>query len=380
MIVGGAQENTLLSVIRHWENGHQPVLVTGPSPGPEGELLRRTELPPVEIVEMPHLVRELNPWRDWRAERALRSFFRDRRFDVVHTHSSKAGVIGRAAAWRAEVPFIAHTVHGQAFHPYEKAWKNRLYIAAERSAGRRCHRIFAVAQAMVDQCVEAGVAPRDKYRVVYSGMRLELFLNARPDSELRAGLGIPEGVPVVGTLARLFPLKGYEFVIPAAARLIREGSPVHFLVIGDGPMRGEIDAELDRAGVRDRFHFAGLVAPDRVGEYLALTDQLWHLSLREGLPRSVVQALATGKPAIGFRLDGTPEVILDGETGYCVEAEDVDAVTRRAHELLADPQLAVRLGERGRGLVRERFDWRMMGDILEAEYRAGLAGKIRMGE
>ncbi len=378
MIVGGAQENTLLSVIRHWENGHQPVLVTGPSPGPEGELLTHAELPPVEIITLPELVREINPWRDWRATRALERLFRERDFDVVHTHSSKAGVLGRAAAWRAKVPFIAHTVHGQAFHPYEKAWKNRLYIAAERNAARHCHQIYAVAQAMIDQCVAAGVAPREKYRVVYSGMRLEKFHDAQPDPALRAALGIPENAPVIGTLARLFPLKGYEYVLPAARELIQAGSPVHFLIIGDGSLRGELEAKLRADGIGERFHFAGLIAPDEVGHYLANIDLLWHLSLREGLPRSVVQALATGKPAIGFRLDGTPEVLIDGETGWCVAPGDVGAVVRHSTELLADPTSARRLGANGQKMTAERFDWENMGDLLEADYVAHLTASGRI--
>ena len=116
---------------------------------------------------MPELVRELNPLKDYQAVRKLKHLFRERKFDVVHTHSSKAGVVGRIAAWQAKVPVVVHTVHGQAFHRYEKPWKNAIYILSEKYAAARCHRIYAVAQAMIDQCVEAGVAPRDKYQVVY---------------------------------------------------------------------------------------------------------------------------------------------------------------------------------------------------------------------
>ena len=368
MIVGGAQENTLFSVLGHRERGHEVTLVTGPSPGREGELLRFAGAQGFELLEFPELVREIAPWKDWCACRRLKRFFRERGFDVVHTHSSKAGIVGRVAAWEAHVPVVVHTVHGQAFHPYQSGWKNALYRGAERFAARRCHRIFAVAQAMIDQCVAAGIAPREQYRVIYSGMEMEHFLQAVPEPELRAELGIPEGAPVVATLARLFPQKGYEYVLPAAFQVLRAFPEVHFLLIGDGPMHEELHRKIAAVHLEDRFHFAGLIAPDQVPRYLALCDLLWHLSLHEGLPRSVVQALASGKPAIGFRLDGTPEVVLDGQTGYCVAPEDVNAVAERSLTLLRDPEFAACLGKNGRELVRERFDRRRMCDELEREY------------
>ena len=368
MIVGGAQENTLLTIIGHLQKGHEVTLVTGPSPGPEGELLANKDFPPFEIVTNPHLVREINPWHDWQAYRSLKKFFRSRNFDVVHTHSSKAGVVARVAAAHAGVPFVTHTVHGQAFHRYEKPWKNFLYIRAEKFAARYCPRIYAVAQAMVDQCVQAGVAPREKYKVVYSGMEIGKFLNARPEPELRAQLGIPADAQVVGTLARLFPLKGYEQFIPAAGAIAALCPRAHFLIVGNGVMMDDIRQQIKELGIADRFSFAGLVPPDQVHRYLAQMNLLVHLSLREGLPRSVVQALASGKPAIGYCLDGTPEVIVNGKTGYTVPPESIDKVVDAAVKILSDDTLAQQMGVNGRALVAERFDWHRMADILEQEY------------
>ena len=375
MIVGGAQENTLLTIADHRQKGHRVTLVTGPSPGPEGELLKEVDLPDFEIIEIPSLVRAINPLADWQACRKLQQLFRRRQFDVVHTHSSKAGVVGRAAAWSSRVPVVVHTVHGQAFHRYEKPWKNTLYIQLEKFAARRCDKIFAVAQAMIDDCVRAGVAPREKYMVVYSGMDTSRFANASREPELRRELGIPERARVIATVARLFPLKGYEYVIPAAAELIREFPDTHLLIIGDGPMYDELRRRIAGLGLTGHFHFAGLIAPDQVARHLAQADLLWHLSLREGLPRSVVQALATGIPAIGYRLDGTPEVILDGQTGFCIEPEKVEQVVEATRKIWRDDALRETMGRNGRELVRERFDWRRMADILEAEYLALAAAK-----
>ena len=368
MIVGGAQENTLLTIIGHVQKGHEVVLITGPSPGPEGELLNNSDYPDFEIIEVPDLVRELHVGKDYKAYCELKKIFSERKFDVVHTHSSKAGIIGRAAAWKVKVPFVCHTVHGQAFHAYEKPWKNFFYINAERWAAKRCHKIYAVAQAMIDQCVEAKVAPREKYKVVYSGMDIGKFLNSQPEPELRKKLGIPEGVRVVGTVSRLFPLKGYEYFLPMAQSVDKVCHDVHFLIVGDGSLRSWMEDKIASCGLKDKFHFAGLVPPSEVHRYIALMDILAHLSLREGLPRCVVQALASGKPALGFNLDGTPEVVIDGETGYCAPAKDVRTVTASAIHLLSNPELMLQLGENGKKMVADKFDWHKMADILEEEY------------
>ncbi len=368
MIVGGAQENTLLTAIGHVMNGHSCTLVTGPSPGPEGELLRKRRAPPeLELVECPHLRREIDPPCDLKAYFWLRRFFKKGDFDVVHTHSSKAGIVGRAAARSAGVQAVLHSVHGLAFHRYENRIKNAVYILAERWASKRCDSILAVAQAMVEQCVSAKIADRDKFKVVYSGMELEPFLdNSARRSRMRSCLGIAENAPVAGTVARLFPLKGYEDFIPAAAKIAGIIPEVEFLVVGDGVMRRDVEEQAKRLGLK--FHFAGLVAPDEVADYISAMDLLVHLSLREGLPRAVVQALASGIPAIAYDLDGAPEVIIEGRTGHIASPRDIDSVAKFAAGLLSDLPSRMRMGEEGRRIARENFDWRKMVAEIEAEY------------
>ena len=375
MIVGGAQENTLFSCLGQLRAGHRVVLVTGPSPGPEGELLDRISAPELEVVVIPDLVRNISPMKDLRACKALTRYFKKEKFDVVHTHSSKAGLLGRIAAHKAKVPCIVHTVHGQAFHAYEKAWKNFIYKSSERYAARYSDRIYAVAQAMIDQCVEAKIAPKGKYKVVYSGMDIEAFLNSKADPDLRKKLAIPENAVVIGTLARLFELKGYDDVLKGFPLVLKQIPDAHLLIIGDGILRASLEVEAQGGGFADRVHFAGLISPDKVPDYLAQIDVLWHLSLREGLPRSVVQALACGKPACGYALDGTPEVIFDNVTGCCVPARELDKIAARTVELLQNPALAQKQGAAGRELVRERFDKERMAQILLEEYLDILRGK-----
>ena len=370
MIVGGAQENTLLTIIDHLNKGHEVVLVTGPSPGPEGELLKNKEVPEFRTVIDANLIRSISPLSDFRAYRSLKHFLKEEQFDVVHTHSSKAGVIGRAAAWAAGIPFVCHTVHGQAFHRYEKPWKNFIYKFSERWAAKRCHKIYAVANAMIEQCIAAKIAEPEKYKVVYSGMELSDFINSEPDCELRKKLSIPDSAPVVVTVARLFELKGYEYLLAAARKISLKFPETRFLIVGDGILMESIKEDAKKGGLN--FVFAGLVPPSEVCRYIALSDFMIHLSLREGLPRAIVQSLASGKPAIGFDLDGTPEVIIDGDTGFIAEPENSDQVAEYAIKLLEDPELCRKLGVAGQELVKERFGWQKMGDVLEEEYFNGV--------
>ncbi len=182
MIVGGAQENTLLScqdAVRMF--GDETLLITGPSLGPEGDLLaRERELEfPVQLV--PSLVRPIHPRQDLRCYRVLKSLLRSYRPDVVHTHSAKGGLLGRLAAWSLHVPVVVHTVHGAPFHPYQNAAARSFFRGCERFAAGRCHHLVSVADAMTDQLVAARVAPRSKFTTIYSGLEVEPFLQADRD-------------------------------------------------------------------------------------------------------------------------------------------------------------------------------------------------------
>ncbi len=375
MIVGGAQENTLYTCEGLLDRGHEVTLVTGPSLGPEGNLLRQGVPEGLRVIELPCLCRELSPSQDLQAYRVLRKIFREGGFHVVHTHASKAGILGRVAACREHVPFVAHTVHGNAFFRYQFFLKNWFYIVAEKLAARYCDKIYAVAQAMIDQCVASHIAPADKYQLVYSGMDLDAFLRARPDQALRARLGIPEGAPVIGTIARLFRYKGHDVLIQAARKVVDAVPETRFLLVGDGILREQLMHQIDGLGLTRNFVFAGLVPPQEVCRYTALMDVLVHLSLREGLPRSCVQALASRVPVVAYPLDGTPEVVQNGITGFLAEPENVEEVARDILILLKNPQKRRSMGTRGQEMVLKKFSWRRMADILEQDYQRALAAK-----
>ena len=376
MNIGGAEENTLLTCMGLVKKGHDVTLVTGPSTGPEGNLLAHSDTTGLNIVEIPELVRSISPFKDWRTYRKLLKLFRKESYDVVHTHASKAGILGRFAAFDAHVPFIAHTVHGQAFHPFQPWIKNIAFKCAERLAANRSDRIYAVAQAMIDQCVAANIAPAEKYKVVYSGMDLSSFMNAVPNPELRAKLGIPEGAPVIGVIARMFPQKGYEDLLRIAPEIAGAFPEARFLLLGDGTMRQEIEKRIQADGLSRQFVFTGMVPPSDVCNYLPFMSIVVHLSYHEGLPRTAVQALAAKVPVVAYPVDGTPEVVEDGVTGYLPSLRNLRQVSGRVIELLRNAELRRVMGETGQERVKARFDTQRMVDTLNNEYIAAI-GKIR---
>lgn len=375
MIVGGAQENTFLSARGACEKGHKVVLLTGPSPGREGELLSRIDNPGVEVVETPLLVREISPLTDLRAIFFIRDYLKENKFDVVHTHTSKAGVIGRIAGKLAGVPLVTHTIHGLAYGPYESFLKNLVYKSSEFLAALCSDRIYAVAQAMIDQSLAAHIGKKEQYKVVYSGMELENFLHAKRDPGLRQELEIEEGVKVIGAVARLFPRKGYEELFPAFAKVLEEYPNTRLLILGDGPSRNDFEEMAKELGILDRIIFAGLVSPGIIHHYIAQMDMVVHLSLKEGLPRVAVQALAEGLPVVAYDLDGTPEVVREGFTGHLIAPQDKEGAIGAIKHLLSSPEECRKMGENGRELVKDIFPWQKMSDILLADYAESLAKK-----
>ena len=379
MIVGGAQENTFLSARGAFEAGHKVVLLTGPSPGREGELLSRIDNPGVEIVETPLLVREINPVTDLKAIFFIRNYLKENKFDVIHTHTSKAGVIGRIAGDLAGVPLVTHTIHGLAYGPYESFLKNLIYKSSEFIAALCSDRIYAVANAMIEQSLEAHIGKREQYKVVYSGMELENFLEARRDPALREELGIGKQEKVIGAVARLFPRKGYEELFPAFAKVVEEYPDTRLLILGDGPSRDDFEEMARSLGILDKIIFAGLVSPSIIHHYIAQMDMVAHLSLKEGLPRVAVQALAEGLPVVAYDLDGTPEVVKEGITGHLIAPQDKEGAAKALKHLLSSPEDCRKMGENGRNLVKDVFPWRKMSDILLEDYRNSLSQKSGSG-
>jgi len=371
LILGGAQENTLLTCRGLVQSGRYDVtLVTGPAIGPEGELIEQARAWGVPLEIIPEMRREINPLRDWRSLSAIRAFVAGHRPQIVHTHSSKAGIIGRYAARKEHVPVIVHSIHGLPFHRYEKPWNNWLYRELETRAAEYTDAIVCVADAMAAAAVGAGVAAASKFRTIYSGMDLDPFLRRDYDTgALKRHFGIRADEPVVGKVARLAPLKGYEFVIRAMQEILLHVPKAKFLFVGDGPAAVDIRRQVYDAGLQNHVIFAGLVPASLVPTYIALMDVVVHASLREGLARAIPQAMLMEKPVVAYDLDGTPEAIEDGVTGYIVPPESVHELALKTVDLLQHPDKAREMGRRGMDLARRRFDTRIMVEQIDRLYQ-----------
>jgi glycosyltransferase involved in cell wall biosynthesis len=370
MIVGGAQENTLLNCLDLMRDyGDDVLLITGPALGPEGDLLAQGRAGELPICLLPNLRRELHPARDWAAARSIRNALTGFNPDVVHTHSAKGGWLGRQVAWSLRVPGIVHTVHGAPFHSYQSVAARRFFIACERWAAKRCHRLISVADAMTDLMVDAGVAPREMFTTIYSGMEVEPFLNADQHRDrIRQQYGFSDQHVVIGKIARLFHLKGHEDLIEAARRVIREQPNVRFLLVGDGILRESLMKRIRELGMSDHFVFTGLVPPSQVPALIGAMDALVHTSYREGLARALPQALIAGRPVVSYDVDGAREVVISGETGLLVVPGDTEGLASSLLTLAVDPGLRQRMGREGQRRFAAQFRHQNMTRLIRQLY------------
>jgi len=356
LIIGGAQENTVATVLglRRLAD-FQVDLITGPTTGPEGSMESLFNSEPGALTVVPGLIRAVHPLFDYLTLQRLTRIFEASHPQIVHTHSGKAGILGRLAAHRAKVPIIIHTIHGPSFGDFQGALSNFVFRNAERYAGSVTSHFVTVAQAMTRQYLAAGIGRPEQYTRIFSGFTLAPYLAANNDPALRQRLQIDPSDIVVSTIARLFQLKGHDDLLTAAPGLLKRCPCIKFLLIGDGEWRGRLQKRAEAMGLQKHVLFAGLVPPAQIPGYLGITDILVHLSRREGLPRALPQALAAGKPVVAYDCDGAGEVCLDGETGFLVRPDDLTTLTNRLVQLAENPALRELLGSRGREFVRRSF-------------------------
>jgi glycosyltransferase involved in cell wall biosynthesis len=366
LIVGGAQENTILSCALLDPTRYETFLVTGPETGPEGELHSEARRLRVRVIVVPSLVREVSFLKDARTLLALWRLLRAERPDVVHTHSSKAGVLGRTAAWLARVPVIVHTVHGWGFHDHMSKMARRSYVWIERLMAHVTRRLIVVSRRDRDRGLELGIGSSSHYVMIRSGVDLSAFrTHPRDRAAIRAALAIPPAASVVGSVTRLSAQKDPDTLLRAAALVARKQPDVYFVVVGDGPLRPDLERLTDRLGLRDRIRFTGIYRD--IPAVMSAFDVFVLTSLWEGLPRVVPEAIAAGLPIVASSVDNLAEILEEG-TGLLVPPGAVQPLADGILRLLADPELAQTLVEKARGRVEE-FDLSVMISRLDELYR-----------
>jgi glycosyltransferase involved in cell wall biosynthesis len=382
LIQGGAQQNTVLACGQLVAMGHEVFLAHGPIYGPEGSLLEAARATGAEVIEVAALRRAVLPVHDVLAYRQLRQLIRRVDPRVVHTHSSKAGIVGRAAAWSVRrnglpgaAPGVVHTVHGLPFHDRQSALVYGAYVRAERWAARRCDRIIGVTQAMCDAFAAEGIGRREQFVVIPNALDLEKFVPSQDARrQFRSRYGIPPEAPTVGIVARLDALKGQNDLLDIAPELLGLFPELRIVFVGDGWLRPALEARLRGQAWRDRVIFTGMLAVDQVPAALAGMDVMALPSYQEGQGRTLGEALLCGCAIVGYDVGGISEICVGGETGLLAPVGDRVALKRAIAALLGDTKERRRMVDRGQELVRARFDHRVVARQVAQVYQELAAG------
>jgi glycosyltransferase involved in cell wall biosynthesis len=345
LTVGGSSENTVSTIEELERAGYAATLVLGPESEPA--IVEDARRRGCRVVTIDGLVREVSPARDVAAALQLWRLFRRARPAIVHTHTSKAGFVGRLAAWLAGVPAVIHQPHGHVFYGYWGRSRTAAFVALERIAAHWTDRIVTLTAREVDEHLERGIGRPPQYAVVPSGVATGRLRAAAPArAQARARLGLPPHAYVVAAVGRLVPIKGFDLLVDALGEIAASVPGARVLLIGDGVERGALEAQARRLGVADRLLLPGTVS-DTV-PLLAAADVLAAPSRNEGMGRVLVEAMALGLPVVGTRVGGIPDVIDDGECGLLVPADDAAALAAALVELGRDAARRDKLGAAAR--------------------------------
>ena len=380
--VGGpARHVALLNAGMDTDRRFRSWLVTGTENPSEGTLLDYAQARGVEPVVIPEIFGQasLTP-RDLVALAKLTALTRRLRPHVVHTHTAKAGFLGRLAARAAGVPVILHTYHGHVLSGYYSQAKTRALQLMERGLAHLSDQLIAVSDRVQDDLVQFGVAPAERFRVVPLGLDLApLFDVSAQRGVLRRELGVALDAPLVGIVGRLFPIKNHALFLDAAARLLAEQPDARFVIVGDGALRGELEARAEQPDLAGRVYFTGW-RHDLATIYADL-DVLAVSSRNEGTPVSAIEAMAAGCAVVATRVGGLPDLIADGRTGTLVPADDPTALSSAIGQTLTDPVGSRTIRAAARADVEHRFMATRLVDEMKALYLHLLAAKgVAWGE
>jgi glycosyltransferase involved in cell wall biosynthesis len=357
--------------------GYDTTLVAGSLARGEESMAHVAESRDARIVTIPHLHREISPLEDARAIVRLAQLIREERPHILHTHTAKAGAVGRIAALLAggaRPPIIVHTFHGHVLRGYFNPLTTLGFRTLERWLARVTTRLIAVSPEVRDDLVRLGVARREKFTVIRLG--IELGERVGGDDELRREtrrqLGVGPDAFMVGWVGRMTAVKRTEDVVRAFRELLDREVDAYLCLVGDGPDRPRLERLAHELGIVRRCLFLGY--QDDVAPYYEAIDALLLPSVNEGTPVSVIEALAAGRPAVATSVGGVPDIVRDGVDGYLVQVGDAAKLGQRLAELAADPARRDEMGRDGRERVVERYAVARLVDEIDALYRELLKG------
>lgn len=333
----------------------ESLLVSGTENPGEGSMLDYALSRGVQPIVIPEIVGEatFKP-RDLRALAKLYRLLRQERPHIVHTHTAKAGFLGRLAARLAGVPIVLHTYHGHVLHGYYSPLKTQLLRRMEQVLGCFTDCIIAVSAQVKNDLVAYGLGSTDKISVIPLGFDLDPFLSCQQyRGEFLRELGLNDGTRLVGIIGRIFPIKNHRLFLDAASRVAAIVNSTCFVIVGDGILRTEMENYARELGISDRAIFTGWRRD--LPQIYADLNVLVVSSDNEGTPVSAIEAMASGVPVVGTRVGGLPDIITDGENGYLVPPKDPEALAEAILRILQNSELASRMGQTGQTMARERF-------------------------
>ena len=364
--LGGAQQNTLYSVENHDREKYNVFLVSGT----EGLLVEDAKkIKNAEIILLPELKHPISLFWDRKFYKEFVQILKDKKIDIVHTHSSKAGILGRYAARAAKVPIIIHTIHGFSFNVFQNPLKRMVFIALERAAAKFTDRLIAVTSADIEKGLKAGVGRKEQYTVIHSSIDLGEFKKQYDTEEVRKEFGIKPGEKVAGMIACLKPQKNPLDFVRVAEEVLKEVPGSKFLLVGDGELEAEVKKEIAARSLTENVILTGWRRD--VARILSCFDVLVLTSLWEGLPRVFPQAMAERKPIVATLVDGAKEAIIDGVNGYCAEPRDYKKIAEKVVYLFKNPDIARKMGETG-FKVSDGWDVTKMVPDIEKVYEEAL--------
>jgi len=356
--MGGSAQNTLLSCLGLDPALYSVTLVKGSTAESnmtreEAERLERhlasARSQGVTVITIPTLVRRISPWNDLRAFRAVLRHLRRLRPDIIHTHTSKAGLLGRLAAWMVRVPVVVHTPHGHVFYGHFGPTLSWFFLLVERMLSRITDHLVALTPGEAEDYVDLGVMPPHRISVIPSGVDLRRFTDARVDRlSKRRELGLPPAALAVGFVGWLLPIKGLSFLVQAMPGILARHPESFLVVVGKGEEEGKLRSLADSLGLNGRVLFLGW-RPD-VEDIIRCLDVLALPSLNEGMGRVLVEAMAAGVPIVASRVGGVPDLVSDGENGLLVPPADSRALEQAISQLFRDEPRRRRMAEKGKNV------------------------------
>ncbi|MEW5806011.1 MAG: glycosyltransferase family 4 protein [Acidobacteriota bacterium] len=354
--LGGAQQNTLYTVSHLDKRRFDPVLICGTG-GILDEEARKLE--GVRVYFLPSLVRSVNPIKDPKVLLEIQAILKREAPDIVHTHSSKAGILGRWGAFLADVPVIIHSIHGFGFHNEQSFLKRNLFIVLERMTSKITTKFIAVSSDNIKTGKLLGILSDGQTVLIRSGIKLADFCHSNSDDgmRLRQRSGIPSEAPLVGMASCFKPQKSPVDFVNIAAQLIKQVKDAYFLMAGDGELRFEIEEEIKKNSLEGRILLLGWNRD--MPSFMRAIDVLVLTSLWEGLPRVIPEAFASGKPVVATAVDGAKDVIQDGKNGFLLAPHDINGFASRIAMLLKNKDLSRRFAKEGKKMLDD-FDIDMM--------------------